>query len=198
MPKHSGCVSLKDRPGLTRERGGRQVLRTNPRLFLFRCNPGFRRDKQLLMPLPMPTSTRLSVKLSQRLRGSEVPQFVYSRRAVHVSSTARVLFTNHRPQGQAMLRSRPTILRECISPCMHRLIRCTFAHFKTKTSTTFVFLFDIRTTTNKYIQTILVFLIYARKRKTVQQTVVITTWHHLYGEFTLKCRIVVEHIGAYY
>ena len=62
------------------------------------------RRRQKYEPGLMPTSTRLSVKLSQRLRGSEVQQFVCSR---GISITARVLFTNHRtshaPQAAAAL-----------------------------------------------------------------------------------------------
>ena len=95
------------------------------------------------MPLLMPTSTRLSVKLSQRLRGSEVPQFVYSRpRRACVKHGACFVyqshFSDHRLQEQAMRRS--SILHECIGPCMHRRMLI----LKRKKVHTFVFLVAIR------------------------------------------------------
>ena len=63
-----------------------------------------------------------------------------------------------------------------VGPCIYRLFlfRYTNCQFKNEKRTLypfFVFLFAIRKTKNGYKQTVIVFLIYEQKRKTVQQTV---------------------------
>ena len=66
--------------------------------------------------------------------------------------------------------------RVYMGPCICRLFLCRYTNCQSKNGKRtlypfFVFLSAIRKKENDYKQTILVFLIYERKRKTVQQTV---------------------------